>query len=105
MQGAVLGTEESGAEWTRPYTHTLSPAARNLGFPDTGGGSVGAIQGSNQAVRTGRMSCSRQGEARSPPYQVQGIRGNSRPLQDGVTVHALGSREQEDLQGMETLRL
>lgn len=51
------------------------------------------------------MSCSRQGEARSPHYQVQGIRGNSRPLQDGVTVHILGSRKQEDLQEMGTLGL
>lgn len=89
------------------FLHSVSCCEEAGGLPDTLGRIGRSCQGSNQEslVRTEGMSCSRQGKARNPHYQVQGDRGKSRPLLDGVTVHILDSRGQEDLQGMQTLRL
>lgn len=46
MQGAVPRAEESAAEWVRPCSHILSPAARGWRFLDAGGEEVEAVQGS-----------------------------------------------------------
>lgn len=50
MQGAVLRTEESVAEWVRPCTHILSPATRRLEVPRCRGEEVETFQGSKQEV-------------------------------------------------------
>lgn len=73
MQGVVPRAEESAAEWVRPCSHILSPAARSWRFLDAGGEEVEVVQGSKLgAIRTEGMSSSRRERLESLITRSQG---------------------------------